>query len=294
MTVPIVPVHSGKVRDTYEIDNQHYLIVASDRLSVFDVVLGQSVPGKGKVLTAVTDFWLDKFFTDIPSHYVMTDMSSLPPYLRKAIPDIDGRGMIVRKAEVLPIEVIVRNYLYGSVMKEYEKHGTACGIPLPANLVKASKLPEPIFTPSTKAKVGHDQNITKAGAREELIREGFDPDLIEEVEKMAIFLFKQAGVYTERLGIITADTKFEFGLIDGVLSVVDEVLTPDSSRYWELESWEPGKEPVSLDKQPVRNYYKTYHPEWVKNATSPAPDLPDWVVADTSTRYRQIQDMLTI
>ncbi len=280
----VVPIRTGKVRDTYDAGGDNLLVVASDRISVYDVVLPQAVPGKGKVLTALTEFWLNEVFSDIPHHMITTDMSGLSADLR-AIPDLQGRGMLVRRADMLPLECIVRGYLYGSVMKEYGAHGTATGIQLPSGLLKASKLPEPIFTPSTKAEVGHDENITLAQAGALV-----DPDLLRQVEEISLEIFVRAAAHMWERGIILADTKFEFGIVDGQLTLCDEVLTPDSSRFWVAETWRPGEEPVSFDKQFVRNYYADVHPAW--NKTAPAPDLPDEIIAGTQEKYNEVLGLI--
>ncbi len=278
------PIRTGKVRDTYEVDDDNLLVVASDRISVYDVVLPQLVPGKGKVLTRLTEFWLIKMLSDVNNHLVTTDMSSLDARLR-SIPDLQGRSMLVRKARMLPIECIVRGYLYGSVMNEYKEHGTAAGVELPSGLVKASKLPHPIFTPSTKADIGHDVNITLEQAQELV-----DQNELVRIKLISSNIYTRAALYALKQGIILADTKFEFGIVDGELTLCDEVLTPDSSRFWELASWQPGEEPVSFDKQYVRNYYANEHPEWDK--TDPAPDLPDEIISGTQKKYQEAQDLL--
>lgn len=261
-----------------------FLVVASDRISVYDVVLPQLVPGKGKVLTALTEFWLNEVLSDIPHHMITTDMSGLSADLR-AIPDLQGRGMHVRQANMLSLECIVRGYLYGSVMKEYGAHGTATGIQLPVGLLKASKLPQPIFTPSTKAEVGHDENITLAQAGALV-----DPDLLRQVQELSLEIYMRAAAHALERGIILADTKFEFGIIDGRLTLCDEVLTPDSSRFWVAETWRPGEEPDSYDKQFVRNYYADVYPGW--NKTAPAPDLPDEIIAGTQEKYNEVLGLI--
>ena len=283
------PIHRGKVRDSYDVGANHLLIVASDRISVFDVVLGEEVPGKGKVLTALTEFWLTRLLADIPSHLVTTDMISGIPTAMTAIPDLQGRGMLVRRAEMLPLECIVRGYLYGSVMNEYREFQTATGIPLPSGLLKASELPEPIFTPSTKATEGHDQNIGFSAAKQVLSDSGFDPGLADEVAEQSLENYNRARAYALERGIIVADTKFEYGLVDGKLTLCDEVLTPDSSRFWEASTWQPGKEPVSYDKQFVRNYYESLG--WDKKL--PAPPLPEEVIAGTQAKYQEVLALLT-
>jgi phosphoribosylaminoimidazole-succinocarboxamide synthase len=285
MTTSIpAPFHSGKVRDHYLIDDVRMLMVASDRLSAHDVVFEQLIPGKGRVLTALTEFWLTRLFTDIPHHLVTTDMSQLPIELR-AIPDLDGRGMIVNLAKMLPIECIVRGYLTGSGYKEYAKTGAVCGIQLPPGLLDTSRLPEPIFTPSTKATTGHDVNINEAAARAALLNVGCSPDLYDRAVAICLDVYERAAAYALARGIIIADTKLELGLVNGVLTLCDEVLTPDSSRFWEADSWEPGRAPVSLDKQPVRDW--AVRTGW--NLKPPAPLLPPEVVAATSARYQYAQ-----
>lgn len=278
------PFHSGKVRDSYLVDEQAMLIVASDRVSVFDVVLPTPIPGKGKQLTKLTDFWLRGLLSDIPNHLYSDQDQRIPAELQ-GIPDYSGRSTVVRRAEMLPIECIVRGYLYGSVMKEYSEKATASGVSLPEGLEKASKLPEPIFTPSTKAPQGqHDENITLAQA-EELV----DPELLARVRELSLEIYGRAANYAAERGIILADTKLEFGLIDGVLTLCDEVLTPDSSRYWDAASWVPGEEPTSYDKQFVRNYASTLG--W--NKKSPGPELPTEIVEQTQAKYADIVRILT-
>lgn len=282
------PFHSGKVRDSYAIDSVSQLVVASDRISVFDVVLNELVPGKGKVLNTLTTFWLTQLLRDIPNHFLTTDMVNGIPAELKSIPDLQGRGMVVHRANMLPLECIVRGYLYGSVMDEYEKHQTATGIPLPKGLLKASELPEPIFTPSTKATVGHDRNINLDEAKQILKDAGFNPNLADVVARRSIEIYKRARAYARKRGILVADTKLEFGMIDDVLTLCDEVLTPDSSRFWNAYSWQPGEEPVSFDKQYVRNYYLEI--KWDKRP--PAPPLPPDIIAGTQSKYIQAHKAL--
>ncbi len=282
------PSHRGKVRDHYPIDDHHMLMVASDRLSAFDVVFGQLIPGKGRVLTALTEFWLRHLFPDFPHHLVTTDMSELPVELR-SIPDLNGRGMIVQRAEMLPIECIVRGYLFGSVVGEYATQGTACGVKLPSGLVKASQLPEPIFTPSTKAAVGHDENINFATAEQALEDAGFAGGTLDAVRTFCLTIYRRAYSYAMGRGIIIADTKFELGIIEGQLALCDEVLTPDSSRFWVASSWGPGLEPESLDKQPIRDYGDLIG--W--NRKPPPPVLHQDVIAATTARYERALELLT-
>lgn len=286
------PVSIGKVRDMYDAGS-NLLVVASDRISVFDVVLGSPVPGKGKVLTAMTEFWLKNLLADVSNHLVSTDVADFPDDLQ-GLPDLAGRGMLVKRAKMLPIECIVRGYLYGSVTKEYQQHGTATGIPLPAGLVKASELPEPIFTPSTKADLGeHDQNIDANDAKQVLTAAGFEPRLVDTVATKSIDIYQRAWTHAKERGVIIADTKFEWGLVGGVLTLCDEVLTPDSSRFWELDSWEPGEEPISLDKQFVRNYYDEHYPAWRKKPRAPAPPLPDDIIEATREKYLDALELIT-
>jgi len=291
MTNLPTPTHSGKVRDTYDCGNDdELLLVATDRLSAFDVVMNELVPGKGKVLAALTKFWLTGLLRDIPNHFISTDMRQVPAHLRY-IPDLAGRGMLVRRARILPLEFIIRAYLYGSGLKDYQREdGVVCGIQLPSGLVKASRLPEVILTPSTKAEVGHDENIDAAEARQILADRGFDPRLYDQAVAMAMEVFARGSTYAAERGVIIADTKFEFGLVDGELMLCDEVLTPDSSRFWDLESWQPGEEPRSYDKQPVRDYLATQHPDW--NKQYPPPPLPTQVVSATASRYNLLQDIM--
>lgn len=281
--------HSGKVRDHYPIDDDRMLMVASDRLSAHDVVFDQLIPGKGRVLTALTEFWLTQLFADIPHHLITTDMDRLPAELR-AVPDLDGRSMIVRLARMLPIECIVRGYLFGSVVGEYATQGTACGVELPSGLVKASQLPEPIFTPSTKAVVGHDENINFATAEQALESAGFATGTLDAVRAFCLTIYRRAYSYALGRGIIIADTKFELGIIEGQLALCDEVLTPDSSRFWVASSWEPGTEPESLDKQPIRDYGDLIG--WDRKP--PAPELHQDVIAATSVRYQRALELLTL
>ncbi len=277
--------HRGKVRDIYDIDESHMLIVTTDRLSAFDVVLPDPIPGKGALLTAMSNFWFNRTrriipnqLTDIPLEQVLKD-----PAERK---QVEGHATVVRKLKALPVEAIVRGYLAGSGWKEYQKSGTVCGIKLPAGLKEADKLPEPIFTPSTKAAVGHhDENISFEKAVEILGR-----DIAEKVKNAAIAIYKECAQYALTRGIIIADTKFEFGLDEnGTLTLIDEVLTPDSSRFWPADSYQPGSSPPSFDKQYVRDWLEASG--WDKKA--PAPKLPPEVIAKTAEKYREALTRLT-
>ena len=277
--------HRGKVRDIYDIDDKHMLIVTTDRLSAFDVVLGDPIPGKGAMLTAMSNFWFARTRKLIPNQ-----VADLP--LTQVLKDpaeraqVEKQAVVVKKLKALPIEAIVRGYLAGSGWKEYQKSGTVCGIQLPAGLKEADKLPEPIFTPSTKAAVGqHDENISFEKAAELLGRE-----LAERVKQATIAIYKDCAAYALTKGIIIADTKFEFGLDEqGTLTLIDEVLTPDSSRFWPADQYQPGANPPSFDKQYVRDWLEASG--WNKKA--PAPKLPPEVIARTAEKYREALTRLT-
>ena len=272
-------VHQGKVRDNYNVDEQHMLIVATDRISAFDVIMPTSIPGKGKILTAVTHFWLNKLRHIIPNHE--SDMS-----LEQAISDsselaaVKDQAMVVKKLRPLPIEAIVRGYIIGSGWKDYQKTGTVCGIELPANLQMADKLPQAIYTPSTKADVGgHDENIDYQSTVKLLGEE-----LANQVRDVSIQLYQEAADYALERGIIIADTKFEFGLDDNdQLVLIDEVLTPDSSRFWPVDTYRSGISPESFDKQFVRDYLETL--DWDKKP--PGPELPKKIIEKTTEKYNE-------
>jgi phosphoribosylaminoimidazole-succinocarboxamide synthase len=277
--------HRGKVRDIYDIDDRHMLIVTTDRLSAFDVVLSDPIPGKGAVLTAMSNFWFARTrnlipnqLTDIPLAQVLKDPAERA--------QVEGQAVVVRKLKALPVEAIVRGYIVGSGWKEYQKSGTVCGIKLPGGLREAEKLPEPIFTPSTKAEVGqHDENISFDKAAEVLGR-----NIAERVRQAALDVYKECAEYALTRGIIIADTKFEFGLDEnGTLTLIDEVLTPDSSRFWPADQYKPGANPPSYDKQYVRDWLEASG--WNKKA--PAPKLPAEVIAKTAEKYREALRRLT-
>ncbi|WP_078121133.1 phosphoribosylaminoimidazolesuccinocarboxamide synthase [Thiosocius teredinicola] len=278
-------INRGKVRDIYEVDADHLLIVTTDRLSAFDVVLPQPIPGKGEVLTRVANFWFDRTRGIIPNH--LSDLA-----LNKVVPDateratLGDRAMIVRKLKPLPVEAIVRGYLIGSGWKDYQATGGVCGIQLPAGLRMADKLPQPIFTPSTKADVGdHDINIDFAQTVDLLGK-----DLAEQVRDASLRIYSECAEYALQRGIIIADTKFEFGLDDdGQLHLIDEVLTPDSSRFWPADQYQPGSSPPSFDKQFVRDYLETL--DWDK--TPPGPTLPQEIIDKTAEKYREAESRLT-
>jgi len=276
------PLYSGKVRDIYAVGDDQLLMVTSDRISAFDVVMAEPIPDKGRVLTAMTAFWSEQLASVAPSHLVSTDLAAVPEDLRE--PGWEGRVMLCHKAEMLPIECIVRGYLTGSAWKEYRKHGTMHGATLPAGLLESARLPEPVFTPSTKADEGHDENIS-FGHAAELIGES----LAGQVRDVCVELYQRGADWARERGIIIADTKFELGLVDGELVLCDEVLTPDSSRFWPTDAWEPGATPPSFDKQPLRDLLERL--DWDK--TPPPPPLPAGVVEATSRRYVEAYERIT-
>ena len=265
----------GKARDIYDSGEGTMLIVTTDRLSAFDVILPTEIPGKGIVLTQLSNFWFTKTASIIANHIVDPEPYAGDP----AHVDLKGRSVIVRKAQALPVEAIVRGYLTGSGLKEYQRSSTVCGIALPEGLVDGSKLPEPLFTPSTKAAVGdHDENISFEAAAKLL-----GDDVAAQVRDAALTIYKYAAGYALERGIIIADTKFEFGLFDGKLMLIDEALTPDSSRFWPVDGYAPGQAQPSFDKQYVRDYLETL--DWDK--TAPGPELPADVVAKTAEKYEE-------
>ena len=273
----------GKVRDVYLLGDK-VLLVATDRISAFDVVFPTPIPDKGRILTSLTLFWLDRLAGVIPNHLITSSLSSLhlPEDQEKLL---DGRALIVKKARVVPFECIVRGYLTGSGWKEYRETGSVCGIPVPADLKMADKLPEPIFTPSTKAEVGHDQNVPFQTMADQL-----GAELAGKVRDASLTLYAKAAAHALEKGIIIADTKFEFGLCDGELTLIDEVLTPDSSRFWPLSDWQPGKNPPSFDKQYLRDWLEK---ECCWNKQPPAPSLPERVVEATRAKYLEAHERIT-
>lgn len=268
-------LYSGKVRDLYDAGDGQLLLVASDRISAFDVVMNEPVPDKGRVLTAMTAFWLEHLSDVAPSALVSVDPADFPAMPADA-GDVAGRAMLVRRAEMLPIECIVRGYLSGSAWKEYRQDGTMHGAPLPAGLEESSQLPDPVFTPSTKAQAGHDENIGFDDAVDLVGR-----DLAEQAREISLEAYRQGSAWAAERGIIVADTKFELGLVDGELVLCDEVLTPDSSRFWPAEEWRPGSTPPSFDKQPVRDWLESS--AWDKRP--PPPRLPAEVIDTCRRRY---------
>jgi phosphoribosylaminoimidazole-succinocarboxamide synthase len=275
-------LYRGKVRDVYDAGDGRLLLVASDRISAFDVVMAEPVPDKGRVLTAMSAFWFEQLRDVAPSHLISTDLTAFPAGAQ--VPEAEGRSMLCRRAEMLPIECIVRGYLSGSAWKEYRTSGTMHGTSLPAGLEESSRLPEPVFTPSTKAETGHDENISFERAVDLVGRE-----VAERARDVSLQLYTRGAAWALERGIIIADTKFELGFVDGELVVADEVLTPDSSRFWPVDEWKPGATPPSFDKQPVRDFLDTL--DWDK--TPPPPPLPDEVVSATRQRYVEAYERVT-
>jgi len=281
---PDVPfVKSGKVRDIYDL-GEYLLLVATDRISAFDVVLPNGIPGKGRVLTQISIFWFKQVEDIIPNHIIATKVEDFPEKLHKYADILDGRSMLVKKTQPMPVECVVRGYLSGSGWKEYEKSGTICGIGLPEGLVESSRLNEPLFTPSTKAEEGHDINITF----DEVLKE-VGQEMAKRLKDISIKVYSKARDIAEKKGIIIADTKFEFGLFNGNPILIDELLTPDSSRFWSIKDYTPGRSQDSYDKQVVRDYLLTL--DW--NHTYPGPVLPDEIIEKTAARYQEILKILT-
>ncbi len=275
--------HRGKVRDVYDL-GEHYLIVATDRLSAFDVVLPTPIPGKGRILTQMSLFWFDMFKDEVPNHLVAWKVEDYPEVLHKYQDELEGRSMLVEKCRPMPVECIVRGYITGSAWKEYLKSGSVCGIPLPQGMKESERFPEPLFTPSTKAEAGlHDENISYdtmvgiVGAEKAAI-----------LKEKSLFIYTKAAEYARQRGVIIADTKFEFGELDGKTILIDEILTPDSSRFWPLEEYEVGRPQPSFDKQYVRDYLESIG--W--NKKPPGPELPPDVVEKTISRYQEALDRL--
>ena len=276
--VPGYPRREGKVRDVYDLGDR-LAIVASDRISAFDWVMPTPIPGKGKLLTALSKFWFQ--WLNVPNHWISDDVSTLPAGFH----DFAGRTMIVRKTAVVPFECVVRGYLAGSGWAEYQRGGTVCGIPLPPGLQKCERLPEPIFTPATKAESGHDENVPF-----EVLASSVGVALAEELRERTLDIYRRAAAYAESRGLILADTKFEWGTRPGgEIILIDEVLTPDSSRFWPASTYRPGGSPPSFDKQYLRDWLETTM--WDK--ASPPPELPDEVVRQTAAKYTEALQMLT-
>ena len=277
------PDSRGKVRDIYDA-GENLLMVATDRISAFDFILPDEIPFKGEVLNRISAFWFDKFADIVPNHLVSIDPADFPEEFAEYRDYLAGRAMLVKKAQTIPIECIVRGYLTGSGKKTYDENGIVCGIQLPEGLTEASKLPEPLFTPSTKAEIGdHDENISF-----ERCCEIVGEDIATQIRDLSLKIYKAAAEYAATRGIIIADTKFEFGVIDGKVTLIDECLTPDSSRFWPAASYEEGKIQPSYDKQFVRNWLKA---NW--DMTGETPHLPAEVIDGTSERYREVFQIIT-
>lgn len=276
-------LRKGKVRDIYEVDD-YLLLVASDRISAFDVVLPNGIPGKGRLLTQISLYWFRQMEGIIKNHIVATEVRDYPPICHKYEDQLEGRSMLVMKAKPMPVECIVRGYLSGSGWKEYQKSGTVCKMKLPEGLVESSKLPDPIFTPSTKAEEGHDVNISFEEMVEIVGREAG-----EKLRYVSLKVYTRARDLAEKKGIIIADTKFEFGMFNNELIFIDEVLTPDSSRFWSANTYRPGKGQDSYDKQIIRDYLLSL--DW--DQTYPGPVLPDNIVEKAIARYKEIFDIIT-
>ena len=284
-TIDLPHLHSGKVRDIYALGGDRLLIVASDRISAFDVVMDEPIPDKGRVLTAMTAFWFERFTDVVAGHLLTTEPVGLTEVFGEALPaEMVGRTMVCRRAEMLPVECIVRGYITGSAWKEYQDSGTIHSEPAPRGLREADQLPEPLFTPSTKAETGHDVNISFEAAVDLI-----GVDLARRVRDASLDCYRRGAEWAFERGIIIADTKFEFGLADGELVLADEVLTPDSSRFWPADRWAPGSTPPSFDKQPVRDFLDGL--DWDKRP--PPPQLPAEVVAATSRRYVEAYERIT-
>jgi phosphoribosylaminoimidazole-succinocarboxamide synthase len=280
----IQPIARGKVRDVYDAGD-FLIIVATDRLSAFDYILQTPIPDKGRVLTQLTIFWLNLLRDVVPNHFVSANVEDYPSGYRKYRDQLEGRSMLVRRANMVEVECVARGYVSGSGWKDYKREGSICGIPLPAGLRESDRLPGPIFTPATKAQSGqHDENISFETAAKEI-----GEDLAKDLRKLTLDVYSRAASYAETRGIIIADTKFEFGFVKDQLILADEVLTPDSSRFWPRASYQPGGPQASYDKQYVRDYLEAIH--W--NKQPPAPALPPDVVERTSEKYREAYQVLT-
>ncbi len=280
--LPGFPCRRGKVRDVYDLGST-LAVVATDRISAFDWVMPNGIPGKGRVLTAMTAFWLH--WLDVPNHLISTDLAKLPDAFRQKPDVFGGRTMYVKKTTVVPIECVARGYLVGSGWKEYRQQGTVCGIKLPAGLKEADKLPEPIFTPATKAESGHDENISF-----EVMANTVGQEMATTLKQRTLDVYRRGAGYAEKRGLILADTKFEWGTLpSGEIILIDEVLTPDSSRFWPADTYKPGSSPPSFDKQFVRDWLETTG--WDKNSSPPR--LPDDVVNKTAAKYQEALERLT-
>ena len=274
----------GKVRDVYEVGSDKLLMIVTDRISAFDVVFDELIPNKGRVLNSISTFWFGFCKDIIGNHVITTDVSEYPMGLSKFKAELEGRSMLVHRVSMIPAECIVRGYLEGSGLKDYKATGKVCGIPLPAGLRQADRLPEPLFTPSTKAEEGHDQNVSY-----EYVKDQIGEALAAELKEKTLAIYRKAAAYAETRGILLADTKFEFGMLNGKMVIADEMLSPDSSRFWELADYVPGRAQKSFDKQYLREYLETL--DWDKQV--PAPKLPADVIAKTAAKYVEAYERLT-
>jgi len=279
-----LPVRRGKVRDVYDLGNR-LLIVATDRISAYDVIMPTPIPDKGRLLTGLSLWWFDFLAAVTPNHLITADVDRMPPAARAQAAVLRGRSMLCHKAKVFPVECVVRGYLAGSGWKEYQAQGTVCGVPLPQGLKQCDRLPEPLFTPATKAETGHDENISFDRARRII-----GDEAAATLRDRSIAIYRKAAEYARGRGIVIADTKFEWGEAGGQIILVDEVLTPDSSRFWPADSYEPGRDQPSFDKQFLRNWLDTL-PGW--NRTPPGPELPEEIVAKTRAKYVEAYERLT-
>lgn len=284
LDLPLPRLGSGKVREIFELDDQRLLLVATDRISAYDVVMEEGIPEKGRVLTGMTRFWLERAQDICPNHLISMKVSDLPESIQGFAEELSGRFMIVKRLNMMPVEFVIRGYLVGSGWKEYKQNGTIAGLKLPEGLREADKLPEPIFTPATKATTGHDENISEAAAGEIV-----GAERMQTARDMAVELYKSAADYAKTRGIILADTKFEFGMDGTEVTLADEVLTPDSSRFWPAEQWNPGTNPPSFDKQYLRDWLSGL--DWDK--TPPPPSLPADVIEGTRSRYIEAYEKIT-
>jgi len=284
--IPKLKVRRGKVRDVYDLGDR-LLLVATDRISAYDVVMPTPVPGKGRMLTQISRFWFGWFGARVPNHFIAVVEDEAPEGLEAYLDQLRGRATLCRKAEVVPIECVVRGYLAGSGWSEYQQTQSVCGIALPPGLKQCAKLPEPIFTPATKAVEGHDENISFARACDLVGK-----DVMTLLRERSIAIYRQAADYAATHGIIIADTKFEFGLVDGEYLLIDEVLTPDSSRFWSAERYAPGRDQESYDKQYLRNYLTTLVAAGKWDKTAPGPELPAEIVKNTAAKYQEVCEQL--
>jgi len=286
----LTPIHTGKIRDLYAVEDDLVLIVASDRISAFDRVLDSPIPDKGTILTQLSLWWYGQLAPIVPNHLITADVDDYPPDLSKLGAALRGRSMLCQRLEMIPIEAVARGYLTGSALAEYRRDGSVCGLPLPEGLVEGDKLPEPIFTPATKAPTGeHDQNITYADLVERI-----GVETAEELRDLTLAVYERAHEIAAAHQVLLADTKLEFGLLDnGTLMLADEVLTPDSSRFWPKDRYAPGRAQPSFDKQPLRDYLVGIKSQGGWNGNAPPPPLPPDVVAATSARYLEAFRLIT-